>query len=112
MDTVSEEEDFGACVTYRKAKRAKKEGASCGDNGKHEQREASEEGRARDGFNRKTGERDTCYFCSSEYHFAPQRPQKGNLRGGPPPPSRPTKQIPEIPYSVITMKSSLEVRPS
>ena len=60
IDTVSEEGDFEAWAAYRKAKRAKKDGKGGGDTGKQEKRKPSEEGRARNGFNRRTGERNRC----------------------------------------------------
>ena len=61
MDAVTEEEDFEACVAYRKANRAKKNGKGSADNGKLGKRKVSAEGRATDGFNRETGERNRCY---------------------------------------------------
>ena len=71
MDTVSEEEDFEAWFAYRKAERPKKDGKGGGDPGKQETSESSEERRAKNGFSRRTGERNRCYTCNSGYHFAP-----------------------------------------
>ena len=60
MDTASEEEDFEKRVAYRKAKRATKDGKGGGDTGKQEKRKFSKGGRTRNGFNRRTGERNRC----------------------------------------------------
>ena len=71
INTVSEAEDFEAWVAYRKAKRAKKDG---GDHGNREK--AAGGGRAKNAIAMRTGERNRRYACNSEYHYAPQRPQK------------------------------------
>ena len=55
MDTVSEEEDFGAWMAYCKAKRVKKDG------GGHRNREkATGGGRNKTAMNRRTGEPNRC----------------------------------------------------
>ena len=70
MDAVSEE-DFEAWAAYRKAKRAQKDATSSRDPGTHEKRNSSEVGRTKNGFYRRTEERNRCYTCNSEYRFAP-----------------------------------------
>lgn len=73
---------------------------------------ASEEGRAKNRFNRRTGERNRRYACNSEYHYAPQCSQKENRYGGAPPCSRYAKNPSNKPFSSIAMESPPEVRPS
>ena len=104
LDTVSGEEDFEAWMAYRKAKRAKKEG---GNQGKREKSFGGE--RTKNPINRRTGGRNRCYTCNSEYFYAPQCPQKENWYSGTPSPLRTNEKPPNKPYSSIAMKSPVEV---
>ena len=61
MDAMSEEEYFEAWAEYRKAKRTTKDGKRGGDNGRPEKRRPSEQGRTRNGFNRRTEDRNRRY---------------------------------------------------
>ena len=72
IDAASEAEDFEAWAAYRRATRAKKNGNGNGDTRKKEKRKSFEGHRTPNAFNRKTGERNRCYTCNSEYHYAPQ----------------------------------------
>ena len=76
MDTVSEEEDFEAWMAYRAAKRAKKDTQGSGEYGSREKNKPSGEGRAKNGRNRRTGQRNRCYARYSEYRYTPQCPQR------------------------------------
>ena len=68
MDAVSGVEDCETWVACRKAKRAKKGGEGGGDSGKQGKGKPSEGGRSRNGLNRRTGGRNRCCTCNSEYH--------------------------------------------
>ena len=61
METASDEEDFEAWAVYRKAKRAKKDAQGRGEQGSRGTKKPSAEGRAKNGFNRRTGGRNRCY---------------------------------------------------
>ena len=59
-------------------------------------------GQPSNGSNRRAGERNRCFACNSEYHFAPSRPCRGNRRKG----STPSwKKPPRPPFSSIAVGS-------
>ena len=92
MDTVSEEEDCEAWMAYRKARQAKTGG---GDQGNRDNRAKTESGRTENPISRRTGRRNRCYTCNSEYHCAPQCPQKENRYSGAFPPLKTSEKIVE-----------------
>ena len=106
MDTAPAEEDFEAWLAYRKAKRAQKEN---GDHGSREKSKSSGEGRSKNAINRRTGERNRCYTCNIEYHYAPQRPQEETRYGGAPSPQRRSKKPPKKPYSPSAIETPVVV---
>ena len=99
MGAASEKEDFEAWAAYRKAKRVKKEGGGQGKRDKTSGRERTE-----NPMNRRTGQRDRFHKCNSEYHYAPQCPQKENRYSGAPSPVRNSKEPPNKPYPSIAME--------
>ena len=104
MDTASEEEDLEAWMAYRKAKRAKKEGGFQGTCDK-----SFGEERTNNPTNRRTGERNRCYTCNSEYRYAPQCPQKENRYSGAPSPLRTGKKSPKKTYPSVAMEAPVNV---
>ena len=109
MNTASKEEDFETWMAYRKPKRAEKDGKSGRGNGAKEKRKPSEEERAKNSFNRRTGEQNRRYTCNNGYHYAPQRPQQGNRHGGAPSPLRRVIRSSNKPYCSIAMEAPLSV---
>ena len=55
------------------------------------------------GFNRRTGERNRCYTCGSEYHLAPRCTQRRQWRPDGAPSSPPAKQAPRSSVPSIRM---------
>ena len=106
MDTASEAEHCEPWAAYRKAKRPKKDG---GGHGSREKGKSSGAGRAKNAINRRTGERNRCYTCNSEYHYAPQRPQEENRYGGALFSQRRSKKPPNTPYSSIAIETPVGV---
>ena len=90
---------------------AQKNGHGGGGKGAQEKRKPADEVRTTDGVNRRTGERNRRYTCNSEYHYAPQCPQKENRYDGAPSPLRQVKRASSAPYS-ISMGAPLTVGPS
>ena len=95
-------------------KQKKQEGKVTGreDRGKTSRNKNKEAGRTLKGFNRRTGERERYYTCNSEYHYAPQRPQKENRSSGPTPFRRVSKKPSNQPFPSIAMESPLKARVS
>ena len=58
----------------------------------------------KNGFNRRTGERNRCYVCGSEYHLLPKCPSKRDRRAPAPAPSPPTN--PRSSFSSSTLEDS------
>ena len=120
MDTVCEEEDFEAWMVHRKATRTKKDAQGGGEQGSRVRNRPSAEGRAENGLNRRTGERNRWYTCFSEYHFAPQCTPKENryagvsssLRQGRKPPSKPNSIATESPIEVGSPGNAALVGPA
>ena len=79
------EEDYAAWVAYRKARKGQKRERRRSDRRKTARSRPRGEGRAMNGFNRKTGESDGRYTCNREFHYAPDCPNKDNRSGGPSP---------------------------
>ena len=84
-DVFSEDENEPAArLAYRRAKK----------NGNFAAKEESEEGKSgcknkgtccgqpSNGSNRRAGERNRCFACNSEYHFAPNRPPRDSRGEG------------------------------
>ena len=58
----------------------------------------------KNGFNRRTGERDRCYGCGSEYHLLPKCPTKQERKA--PAPALPPSSTPRSSFSSITSEDS------
>ena len=61
-------------------------------------------GQEKNGFNRRTGERNRRYGCGSEYHLLPKRPTKMGKKVSAPTP--PPSSTPRSPFSSITLEDS------
>ena len=100
----SETEDlsYEAWLAYRKAgkQRTGEKGAARPSYKTPGKKSKSKQvGRRKNGFNRRTGERNRCYRCGSEYHLLPKCPVKQESKAPAPPsvsPSRPRASFSSI----------------
>ena len=103
-----EDLSYEAWAAYRnKQKQSSGAGAalrpsSKGDNGKKSK--SPKGGQEKNGFNRRTGERNRCYGCGSEYHLLPKCPSKQDRRAQNPAPS--PSSNPRSSFSSITLEDS------
>ena len=88
-------------MAYRKAGKGQKT-ASLGQKKAKGKGHKSDE-QARNGFNRRTGERLRCYECGSEFHLLPKCPKRQNTPGASAPPSSLASPIPRSSFSSIAM---------
>ena len=96
---------YEAWLAYRKAgkQRAGEEGAARpsytapGTGGESKQVE-----QGKNGFNRRTGERNRCYRCGGEYHLLPKCPVKQESKA--PAPASETPSRPRSPFSSSTLE--------
>ena len=95
--------DYAARVPRRKAK--KEQG-----NERREEGDVKKGENKVKGLNRRTGVRDRCFTCNSEYHLAPNCPSRGDsVKGsGPPLPVMSKHLLP--PYLSISMESPVSRR--
>ena len=68
------------------------------------------EGRMLNGFDRRTGGRNRCFTCNSDYQFAPQCPRKESRGEGPNPSTCVWKEPSRPPYSSIAVESPISVQ--
>ena len=107
---VSQDEDlsYEAWVAYRnKQKQPTGAGAASrpsSKNGNGKKPKVPKGGQEKNGFNRRTGERNRCYGCGSEYHLLPKCPTKQERKA--PAPVPPPSSTPRSPFSSITLEDS------
>ena len=106
--TPPDDLSYEAWVAYHQKRKSPTGGGnpsrSRSNKGKGKKNKPPKGGKERNGFNRRTGERNRCYGCGSEYHLLPKCPTKQEKKGPvalPPPPSTPRSS-----FSSITLEDT------
>lgn len=105
-DQRPEDLSYDAWVAYHQRRKQSTAGGSASRShskaGKGKKPKTPKGGREKNGFNRRTGERNRCYGCGSEYHLLPKCPNKQERKAPvslPPQPSAPRSS-----FSFITLE--------
>ena len=105
-----DERDLAAWLAGRGEKKIKNLARKEESDGKTGRIEGKSDGRALNGFKRRTGERNWCFTCNSESNFAPNCPSQGTLGEGSAPPTPFWNKPPRPPCCSIAMESPISLR--
>ena len=100
--TDDEDLSYEAWVAFRKAARSSKDSTQ-GMRPRPKSKGGKPDGQVRNGFNRRTGERNRCYGCGSEFHLLPKCPKRASSSPANPSPSPPAIYVPRPSFSSFAM---------
>ena len=107
----AEDEDlsYEAWIAFRKAGRSHKDPPQ-GMRPRPKRKGSKPDEQVRNGFNRRTSERNRSYNCGSEFHLLPKCPKRTNASPANPSPSPPRNYVPRSSFSSIAIDPAPSVR--